>query len=305
MEERYIRQSELVVRCIPSIAEESCFAIKGGTAINLFELDLPRLSVDIDLTFLPVTDRDTAIREINAALVRIAERLKARGLVVRMRGTDVSRKMACFANGAEIKIEPNFILRGTVYPVRQLELAPKMSEIVGASAEMAVLSRAELYGGKFCAALDRQHPRDLFDVAQFFGGGGTVDEVKGGFIALALGHNRPLHEILAPNMLDQSGTFTSQFAGMSDVPFTYDEHVATFRRLVADINASLTREDRERLVAFTALEADADVFGIPGLEKLPAIIWKRRNLTTLRRRDAKKFADNAKALENLFSRVEV
>ena len=77
------------------------------------------------------------------------------------------------------------------------------------------------------------------------------------------------------------------------------------RRLVADINASLTREDRERLVAFTALEADADVFGIPGLEKLPAIIWKRRNLTTLRRRDAKKFADNAKALENLFSRVEV
>ena len=190
MEERYIRQSELVVRCIPSIAEESCFAIKGGTAINLFELDLPRLSVDIDLTFLPVTDRDTAIREINAALVRIAERLKARGLAVRMRGTEVSRKMACFANGAEIKIEPNFILRGTVYPVRQL-------------------------------------------------------------------------------------------------------------RLVADISAALAREDRERLVAFTALEADADVFGISGLEKLPAIIWKRRNLETLRRKDARKFADNALALERM------
>ena len=299
MEERYLRQSELVVRCIPSIAEESCFAIKGGTAINLFELDLPRLSVDIDLTFLPVTDRDAAIREINAALVRIAERLKERGIAVRMRGTDVSRKMACSTNGAEIKIEPNFILRGTVYPARQLELAPKMSEIVGASAEIAVLSRAELYGGKFCAALDRQHPRDLFDVAQFFGGGGAVNDVKGGFIALALGHNRPLHEILAPNMLDQSETFTSQFAGMSDVPFTYDEHVATFRRLVADINAALTREDRERLVAFTALEAEANVFGIPGLEKLPAIIWKRRNLEMLRRKDAKKFVDNATALERL------
>ena len=301
MEERYLRQSELVVRCIPSIAEESCFAIKGGTAINLFELDLPRLSADIDLTFLPVTDRDTSIREINAALARIVERLKARGFVVRMRGTDVSRKMACSANGAEIKIEPNFILRGTVYPTRQLELAPKMSEIVGASAEMAVLSREELYGGKFCAALDRQHPRDLFDVAQFFGGGGTVEDVKGGFLTLALGHNRPLHEILAPNMLDQSETFASQFAGMSDIPFTYDEHVAMFRRLVADINASLTREDRERLIAFTALEADADVFGIPGLEKLPAIIWKRKNLETLRIRDAHKFANNVKALENIFA----
>ena len=299
MEGRYLRQSELVVRCIPSIAEESCFAIKGGTAINLFELDLPRLSVDIDLTFLPVSGRDTAIREINAALDRIAERLRARGFLVRMHGTDASRKMTCFANGAEIKVEPNFILRGTVYPTRQLELAPKMSEIVGASAEMAVLSREELYGGKFCAALDRQHPRDLFDVAQFFGGGGTVDDVKGGFIALALGHNRPLHEMLAPNMLDQSETFASQLAGMSDVPFEYDEHVATFRRLVADINDSLTREDRERLVAFTALEVDADVFGIPGLEKLPAVIWKRMNLETLRQRDARKFADNALALERI------
>jgi hypothetical protein len=100
-------------------------------------------------------------------------------------------------------------------------------------------------------------------------------------------------------MLDQSETFTSQFTGMSDVPFTYDEHVATFRRLVADINAALTREDRERLVAFTALEAEANVFGIPGLEKLPAIIWKRRNLEMLRRKDAKKFVDNATALERL------
>lgn len=121
MDRSYLRQAELVVRCIPAIAAEPSFAIKGGTAINLFELNLPRLSVDIDLTFLPVTDRATATREINAALQRISERLKARGIDVRMRGTDVSRKLGCFANGAEIKIEPNFILRGNVYPVRRLE----------------------------------------------------------------------------------------------------------------------------------------------------------------------------------------
>ena len=209
--------------------------------------------------------------------------------------------MACFANGAEIKVEPNFIMRGTVYPTRQLELAPKMSEIVGASAEMTVLSREELYGGKFCAALDRQHPRDLFDVAQFFKRGGTVYDVKGGFIALALGHNRPLHEILAPNMIDQTATFDSQFAGMSDVPFSLDEHVATFKRLVADIASTLTHEDREQLLAFTALEVDADAFGIPGLESLPAIQWKRRNLETLRAHDPNKFADNVKALEKIFA----
>lgn len=301
MDSFYLRQAELVVRCMPSIAAEACFALKGGTAINLFELDLPRLSVDIDLTFLPVTDRPRAIGEINAALSRIGERLEARGISARMRGSEVSRKLICFDHGVEIKIEPNFILRGTVYPERTLELSPRMVEIVGRSAKMAVLSRAELYGGKFCAALDRQHPRDLFDVAQFFGGGGSVREVKAGFLALALGHNRPLHELLAPEPLDQSATLEGQFSGMSDMPFSLEEHTATFRRLVAEVAAALTPEDRRGLVAFTALEAEADALGIPGLSKLPAIQWKRRNLETLRSRDPKKFSDNVAALEKLFA----
>ena len=301
MDKTYLRQAELVVRCIPAIAAESCFALKGGTAINLFELDLPRLSVDIDLTFLPVTDRETAIAEINAALSRIAKRLQARGISTRFRGTDASRKIACFANGAEIKIEPNYILRGEVFPVRKIELSPRMAELVGMSAEMTVLSREELYGGKFCAALDRQHPRDLFDVARFFERGGTVRDVKNGFLALALGHNRPLHELLAPHLLDQTDTFASQFAGMSDVPFSLEEHEATFRRLVAEIGDALAPEDRKRLVAFTALEADADVFGIPGLEKLPAIQWKQKNLAALRTNNPRKFAANIEAVERLFA----
>ena len=301
MDARYLEQSRLVVEVLPFVAQEAQFALKGGTAINLFERDLPRLSVDIDLAFLPLTDRDTAIRDINAALSRICKSVGNRsGIVARLSGSEVSRKIICARGDTTIKIEPNFILRSTVYPVRMMDDSPSAEEKLG-YCRINVLSREELYGGKFCAALDRQHPRDLFDVAQFFGGGGTVEDVKGGFLTLALGHNRPLHEILAPNMLDQSETFASQFAGMSDIPFTYDEHVATFRRLVADINASFTREDCERLVAFTALEADADVFGIPGLEKLPAIIWKRKNLETLRLKDAPKFASNVKALENIFA----
>lgn len=297
MDKSYLRQAELVVRCIPAIAAEECFALKGGTAINLFELDLPRLSVDIDLAFLPATERVTAIAKINAALSRIAGRLQARGVAARLRGTDEARKIVCSANGAEIKIEPNYILRGTVRPARRIELSPKMAGLVGLSAEMTVLSREELYGGKFCAALDRQHPRDLFDVAQFFKRGGSVRDVKDGFLALAMGHNRPLDELLAPHPLNQSATFAVQFAGMSDVPFSLAEHETVFKRLVVEIDEALTQEDRRRLVAFTALEADADIFGIPGLEKLPAIQWKRRNLETLRNRNPRKFAENVKALE--------
>lgn len=291
----YLEQSRLVVKVLPFVAQEPQFAIKGGTAINLFENDLPRLSVDIDLTFLPVTDRTTAIRDINAALKRIGAALNKSGIPASLSGSEVSRKILCSNGKAVIKVEPNFILRGAVFPVREMTVGPKAEDILG-YCRMNVLSREELYGGKFCAALDRQHPRDLFDVAQFFRQGGKVCDVKGGFLASALGHNRPLHEILAPNMLDQRETFASQFSGMSDIPFSIEEHVATFRRLVADVTAMLTPDDRERLVAFTALEADADVFAIPGLERLPAIQWKRKNLETLRMRDPQKFAANAKAL---------
>ena len=299
MDASYLRQAELVVRCIPAIAAEPCFAIKGGTAINLFELNLPRLSVDIDLTFLPVTDRATAIAEINTALQRIEKRLEARGIAVRTRGTDVSRKIACLANGAEIKIEPNFILRGTAYPVRELELSSKMSEIVGVSAEMQVLSFKELYGGKVCAALDRQHPRDLFDMAQFYKSH-SLDEIKEGFLVLALGHNRPRHELLGPMIQEQSEIFDQQFAGMSDEPFSYDEHLATLERLTADVKDLFDDGDKQRLLDFVSLSGEENAWGIPHFDELPAIRWKRRNLESLRKSNPKKFMAQRESLERLF-----
>lgn len=304
-EERYLRQSELVVRCIPSIAEESFFAIKGGTAINLFELDLPRLSVDIDLAFLPVSDRDNSIREINAALVRISERLKARGRVVRMRGTDVSRKMACFANGAEIKIGLiSSCVAQSILPV-SLNSRPRCPKLSGHRQKWQFSPARSCTAGSSARRWTGSIRATFSTTRSSSGGGGTVRDVKGGFIALALGHNRPLHEILAPNMLDQSTTFDLQFAGMSDVPFSFDEHVATFKWLVAEIVSTLTPEDRERLVAFTALDADADAFGIPGLERLPAIQWKRRTLETLRTHNPKKFSENVKVLERVFAHDSV
>ena len=299
MDRAYIQQAELVVRSIPAIASEPCFAIKGGTAINLFELDMPRLSVDIDLTFLPVTDRETAIREIDLALKRIETRLVARGVTVRSRGTDVSRKLGCFANGAEIKIEPNFILRGNVFPVRRLELSQKMAEIVGVSAEMTVLSRKELYGGKVCAALDRQHPRDLFDMAQFYKAH-SLAEIKEGFLVLALGHNRPLHELLAPTPQDQSATFDQQFAGMSDMPFSYDEHQAVLTRLMRDVHALFDDGDRQRLLEFVSLSGVDNPWNIPHFDELPAIRWKRRNLDSLKKTNPAKFTSQRDALERLF-----
>jgi predicted nucleotidyltransferase component of viral defense system len=58
---RFKTQADLLLRVIPHIEKEKLFALKGGTAINLFVRDMPRLSVDIDLTYLPFDDRKTAV----------------------------------------------------------------------------------------------------------------------------------------------------------------------------------------------------------------------------------------------------
>ena len=301
MDDRYLKQATLVVRCIPAIAKEDCFAIKGGTAINLFELDLPRLSVDIDLTFTRITDRPTAIREINAALTRIAERLQHERIDVAIRGSDVSRKLYCSNADSLIKIEPNFILRGTIHPPRSLSICESISNLTQMDASMAVLSRAELYGGKFCAALDRQHPRDLFDVAQFYKTSTITDEIKSGFLALALGHNRPLHELRNPTLQDHEDIFNQQFAGMSDTPFSYQEHKDTFVRLHEELLGSLTNDDKQHLIDFVSLQGQPEDFDIPHLAELPAIIWKRKNLETLRMSNPAKFAEQRKLLDALLA----
>ena len=76
VDEQYRRQVALLVRVLPFVAEENCFALKGGTAINLFIRNLPRLSVDIDLAYLPVADRAESLRDIETALCRIQERVE-------------------------------------------------------------------------------------------------------------------------------------------------------------------------------------------------------------------------------------
>ena len=72
----YRRQVALLLRVLPFVAEEKNFALKGGTAINLFIRDMPRLSVDIDLTYLPVQERAASLAGIDTALRRISARVR-------------------------------------------------------------------------------------------------------------------------------------------------------------------------------------------------------------------------------------
>ena len=164
----YRQQVALLIRVLPFVAEERAFALKGGTAINLFVRDMPRLSVDIDLTYLPVQDRTTSLAAINAAMLRIKKRIE-RGIpgakvnASRSADENVVTKLIVRASGVQIKIEVTPVLRGTVYDPVMTGVVPAVETAFG-FAEIQVVSFADLYGGKIVAAFDRQHPRDLFDV---------------------------------------------------------------------------------------------------------------------------------------------
>jgi hypothetical protein len=119
---RYFKQAELMLRGIPHVAAESCFALKGGTAINLFVRDMPRLSVDIDLAYLPVDEpRETALKKSSDALGRIAAAIKktipgTRVQESRAREPECVIRLIVSTGATRIKIEPNEVIRGSVFP---------------------------------------------------------------------------------------------------------------------------------------------------------------------------------------------
>lgn len=163
---RYAERVRLLLEILPAVAAETRFALKGGTAINLFERDLPRLSVDIDLTWLPIGEFASDAREISAALEKIGETLRSGPLRLQVQtsGTDTGiHRLIASRNRARVQIETTPVMRGTVHPVRTKRVQTAVEQAFG-FAEMQVLDFADLYAGKLCAALSRQHPRDLFDV---------------------------------------------------------------------------------------------------------------------------------------------
>jgi predicted nucleotidyltransferase component of viral defense system len=72
----YKDQVKLLLAVIPEVAKEHCFALHGGTAINLFIRDMPRLSVDIDLTYIPIESRNESFQKITHALSQIKTRIE-------------------------------------------------------------------------------------------------------------------------------------------------------------------------------------------------------------------------------------
>jgi predicted nucleotidyltransferase component of viral defense system len=198
--EIYENQVDLLLEVLPILAGHSEFAIKGGTALNLFYLDLPRLSVDIDLCYLPIKDRTESFFDIHRILGQMKDQIgRTLGFNVQANHPLDGKREARLVVSKEsvvIKIEPNYILRGSLFDPRTMEISEVVQARFEKSATALLLDHSDLYGGKFCAALDRQHPRDLFDVHHYFKKNTITTPVKDAFIFYLLSHNRPMHELL-------------------------------------------------------------------------------------------------------------
>ncbi|MFN7924041.1 MAG: nucleotidyl transferase AbiEii/AbiGii toxin family protein [Bryobacteraceae bacterium] len=281
--DQFHRQAALLIRAIPFVAEESCFALKGGTAINLFVRDMPRLSVDIDLTYLPIADRAASLAEIDAAMGRIGRRIAknirgARVTAARLKGDNAVSKQFIEVDGVQIKIEVTPVLRGCLYGPSIRATSPRVEDEFG-FAEVQVVSFADLYAGKLVAALDRQHPRDLFDVRDLLANEGLGAALRKAFVVYLLSHNRPVSEILSPARLDMSREFQRGFEGMSAAPVTLDELYRTREQLIAEICGKMPAEHRRFLVSFEEGKPERDLLDAPGAEDLPAVRWRLQNLT--------------------------
>lgn len=282
-DDQYRRQVALLLKTVPLVAEEDCFALKGGTAINLFVRDMPRLSVDIDLTYLPVQSREQSLKTIDAAMKRISDRIvkaipgakvpatAAEGAIVRL----LAR-----ADGAQIKIEVTPVLRGCVYAPERRSVSPSVEASFG-FAEINVVSFADLYAGKIVAALDRQHPRDLFDIRDLLANEGIDDSLRKAFVVYLLSHGRPMSEVLEPTRKIIDEEFLRGFEGMTDKPVALDDLVAAREALIAEIVGKMPPAHRQFLISFERGEPGWTLLGVPEAANLPAVKWRQQNLDSL------------------------
>lgn len=287
----YYKQVQLLVQLLPLIAEESCFALKGGTAINLFIRELPRLSVDIDLVYLPMQDRNEALAGITAALARIKQRIlqalpNAKVAEAYKNKPDAMRLVVAH-NNVQIKIELSPVLRGTVFDPEILSVCNKVENEFG-YAEIAVVSMADLYAGKICAALDRQHPRDLFDVMWLLKNEGFTDDIRKALIVYIISHPSPIVELLDIRYKDLEQIYQGEFLNMTEIPVSLDELETTREQLTKLIRTTLSDNEKQFLLSFKAMKPQWDLLGLDGIEKLPAVKWKMINLKNMSKDKHKK-----------------
>lgn len=298
----YLDTARLLTQVAPMVFADGVFALKGGTAINLFIRDMPRLSVDLDLVFADHRmPREQALERIGDALRQAAARLSGRGLQTRIQGVAgaMETKLMVRRGPIEVKVEVNFVMRGTVHPVRTASLVSRARDVLMADLDIPVVSLEDVYGGKLVAAMDRQHPRDLFDVMQLFAHEGITPGIRRAFVIYLACHNRPVHEVLFPAARGIDLEYERTFQGMTADTVELAELLAVRERMMGELQSSLDPDERRFLMTLVTNRPEWPLLGIDHAAELPGIRWKLNNLGQLQQANPKKFAEQAEALARL------
>lgn len=304
MDKAYADTVRLLLTVAPDVFRNDAFAMKGGTAINMFVRDMPRLSVDIDVVYTPWNvARDEAMAAIAAELAAIRERVMRMELIANTIGnpndmTDTGDRTLLVTNGAvAMKVEVNTVFRGTVLPVNRRSLVTSAAERFAVGLDLPVLAIDELYASKLVAAMDRQHPRDLFDVSEMYKAGGLSEECVECFVVYLAGHHRPMHEVLFGRRKDIAREFRTTFVGMTTEEVALSTLLHARERLFRELPARLTANHRQFLIGLARAEPDWTLLRCPHAARLPALQWKLLNLRKLNNTRPEKFAEQASALE--------
>lgn len=301
MNKAYADTVRLLLTVAPEIFRSDIFAMKGGTAINLFVRDMPRLSVDIDVAYTSwETPRDAALKAISDEIGTIAKRL--RGMKLEVKTTSASdigdSKLLVSNTQVQVKVEINLVFRGTVLPVEKRPLSARTAEMFSVELSVPTLAVAELYGSKIVAALDRQHPRDLFDVAQMYEADGLTERTVECFVTYLAGHNRPMHEVLFATPKDIAQEYQSTFVGMTREPVTLETLLRARARLFGELPTRISDKHKAFLIGLARAAPDWSLLECKHVKNLPAIRWRIENLEKFRTANAAEFERQAKELED-------
>lgn len=298
MRQIYLDTAKTLVQAAPHIFHDETFALKGGTAINLFYRDMPRLSVDLDLMLPDHTlTRDQALKLIDTALAECRKRLAAAGFAVDSGLRDAeATKIFLSKDNIVVKVEANYVMRGSVHPPTVRSLTDMASDMLLADIDIPVVSLEDVYGGKIAAALDRQHPRDLFDVLQLFANEGLTPAIRRAFVVYLTSHKRPFHEVLFPTLRDITYEYAQHFDGMTAEPVPIENLLHARARLIRELHVGIDANERAFLISLASAEPAWHLLDIPHLSELPAVRWKLENLQRLREVNSEKFQAQLQAL---------
>lgn len=164
-----------LIHVLSAISEDSYLknrlVLKGGTALNLFYFDLPRLSVDADFNYIGQQDREAMLEErplVENRLTRLLQRLGlnlTRSPQVHAGGKMIWRYPSALGNQGTIEIDLNFMYRTPL-----LHTSRKTSIVLAEQKidQLLLLDLHELASGKLTALVDRGAGRDLFDAYHLF-----------------------------------------------------------------------------------------------------------------------------------------